>query len=554
VNSALRRVAGEARWALRKAVPIAVIGGGIALALLCFGWPAMVALAEVVRSGDLAAGALSARRWGLIGAGVGVSAQATILALLLGSLLAVGLAARSRVLRGIVVWVSACAVMTPPYLYAYAWSLPILPEGLVTAAALTGESSEWVTWWRAVLCLGSWCAPIVAAAVCAGWRNAGRAVYQVALLDAGPVAALLRAALPVMTPWLLVAGALVFVLTTSEFSVCHLCLVQTWNTEILAEAQLGRPGRALLLGWPLVALVLGVVAALAPARGMIARLLRDLVSADWQAGQFRGGRGRACGAAAASMAVAVLLMPWGILWAYFGDLAALPRAWQVFLVKRGETTALLYASGAAIGALWLTLTVDYLCMGRAAGAGLRAARAVGGLVLVAAGLAAILPPVVVGDAYQASYVSLPLVYDSSLILCLALAARLALVPAGLALVTGEARSVPYEDMAAVDGASRWQTCWLVRWALLRDVLMMAGVLCVLLALTDVAVTQSLTPPGVGNLALTLLNQIHFGRNDEVIALCFYAGAAVALVAGGVVAARSVRRRMAATAGRRIFSG
>lgn len=245
----------------------------------------------------------------------------------------------------------------------------------------------------------------------------------------------------------------------------------------------------------------------------------------------------ACGAA-----LAVLAAPWSVFWWYFGDAAALARTWSVFLLKRGETPALLYAAGAGLAACWLALAIDYASSIRGRGyvaSGLRVAGWGAAWALIIGG---ILPPVIMGDAFQAAYVRVPPVYDTWLILSLALAARFAVLPMALMRVTARTRCGPCSDMAALDGASWWQTCRHVRWPLARDALALGVALVILLSLTDVAVTQSLTPPRVGNIALTMLNQIHFGRNDDVIALAFYLGGAVAVAVGAVLLAQSVARR------------
>jgi ABC-type spermidine/putrescine transport system permease subunit II len=68
-----------------------------------------------------------------------------------------------------------------------------------------------------------------------------------------------------------------------------------------------------------------------------------------------------------------------------------------------------------------------------------------------------------------------------------------------------------------------------------------------LSFTEVAATQLVRPPGVGNLAITLLNAIHFGRNDEVVAMCLYVMLLVIAAAGGLLLLRRGRwsRRHAA---------
>ncbi|MBW7905642.1 MAG: hypothetical protein LC135_00965 [Phycisphaerae bacterium] len=517
------------------------IGGAIALAVLCLLWPAAAATVEILRAAAWETAAMSPRRWMLLGRGVDVALRSGAVATILGGGLAVGLAARSAAARWTCAAVGLVVLLTPPYVYAYAWSLPALPGGLLTAQVLSRDQYELVTRWRATWCLGTWSAPLAAAVIFSGWQGTARRVYQLALLDASPARALLRGALPTMTPAVLAAFGLSAGLALSEFSVCHLCLVQTWNTEILAEAQLGRAGTALLLGWPLAAAVGAVVLALLPVRKRLAELLARLSGNAATSRVETAATRQWPGLVVAGLAAAVLLLPWAVYLSYLSEPAALLRAWRTFVMQRDQAPALPYAVAAAVAGVWLALGVDFLLGPRRADWPV-VLRGAGWAIALAALAAALMPPVVVGDAFVAAYHQAPAVYDHWPILSLALAARLAIVPIGL-LVAARARVDGYAGMAAADGASWWQCCRQVRWPLMRGALMKGGLLVAVLALTEVAVSQMVTPPSVNNVARRLLNEIHFGRNDDVIALSLYMTALAALGAGGLLATAGRRARL-----------
>jgi ABC-type spermidine/putrescine transport system permease subunit II len=157
-------------------------------------------------------------------------------------------------------------------------------------------------------------------------------------------------------------------------------------------------------------------------------------------------------------------------------------------------------------------------------------------------LALAAPPALVGDALAAAYVHVPFISDHGLIVSLVGAARFGFVAVAVLLLASRGRIVELERMAAADGANAWQSLTRVRWAVNLPAIVIAAGLVALLAFGEVAATQLVRPPGVGNLAMTLLNAIHFGRDDEVIAMTLCAVGFVGVGAGAllVLAARWAR--------------
>ncbi|HMQ16698.1 MAG TPA: hypothetical protein PKC49_12060, partial [Phycisphaerae bacterium] len=321
------------------------VGGALALAGLCLVWPAVAATVEILRAAAWETAAMSPRRWMLLWRGVDVALRSGVVATVLGGGLAVGLVARSAAMRWTCAAVGLVVLLTPPYVYAYAWSLPALPGGLLTAEVLSRDQYELVTRWRATWCLGTWSAPLAAAVIFSGWQGTARRVYRLALLDAGPARALLRVALPTMTPVVLAAFGLSAGLVLGEFSVCHLCLVQTWNTEILAEAQLGMAGTAMLLGWPMAAVVAVVATAVLPARKRLAELLARLSGgATSSPAEPVTTRQWPCHLGA-GLTAAVLLLPWVVYLSHLNEPAALLRAWRTFVMQKDQTPAVTDSRG-----------------------------------------------------------------------------------------------------------------------------------------------------------------------------------------------------------------
>ena len=142
----------------------------------------------------------------------------------------------------------------------------------------------------------------------------------------------------------------------------------------------------------------------------------------------------------------------------------------------------------------------------------------GWLVLGASAMAAFSAPALVGDAFAAAYARVPAVGDHWPIVSLVSATRFSLIAIAAMLLSGRSVHPQFAGMAASDGASIMDAYVRVRLPMCLPMLSGAAVATALLSLSEVAATIMIQPPAVPNLAVTLLNQIHFGRNDQVIAM------------------------------------
>ncbi|MGE0481347.1 MAG: hypothetical protein AB7Q17_12835 [Phycisphaerae bacterium] len=529
---------------MHRAALLLLLVGGAVVALLSYLCPAAAALTEVFSHRDWSTALLGERRVALLWRGVRVAAQAALVAQVIGALLAATWATRGPGrLAAVAAWVGGVVLLSPPYLYAYAWSLVLLPAGVATGAQFDEAWRHWlVTEARATWCLATWLAPLAAAVLLAGWRRSGVASFSLALLDARPIRAVRAAALPAMRAWVLASLLICTALALTEFSVCHLCLVQTWNTEILAEVQqTPASGRALLLAWPLLALVVLLAGATWPFRRVLRALPDDLLSGDDAALRAPHASRSGLLAGAALIAIAIELAPTLVLAAHFRDPAALLRVWSVYPDDWRDG-----ALGAAVTfalALALALAADAARAWadapgpRRAGALPIVARAALDLLLAFALLAALAPPVLVGDALAAAYAALPWLGDGGLAISLAAVARFGFVPLLMLRSSGAARELA--ELAALDGAGPAVAFWRVRLPRVAPLALGGAALVGLLGFTEVAATQLVRAPGVGSVALTLLNAIHFGRDDVVIAASLVVFAAVG--AGAALALAIVRR-------------
>lgn len=517
--------------------------GTALLAILAFAVPATAAIWEVAAHSDWATAALDARKLELLVRGLRISLLAAVLSQVVGALLAAGLASPPRSwLRRLTIWICGVAVLTPPYVAAYGWSLPILPEGIANSKALAEQWWGWLaTEGRAIACLGLWTAPIAGVVLAGGWRATGLPALRLALTDARAPRAFVQAAAPAMGIWLGLSITACLVLTITEYSVCSLCLVQVWNTEILALTQnLTRSGQAFLLAWPVLALVLLLMTAWLPMRRRLTSLATDLAelpSAAAETSQRPLGRGLARNILVLATLV-LLLVPWMLIVRGVGNPKAFVSTWAVF--RQAWQDGVVIGLGGMLISLWLAIGVDYM---RLAG-GRRRWLALS--IAVLAGLFAFAPPVLVGDAFAAAYAPVPWITDTVAIVSLTAAARYAFIAVVVIALASRLTDRDVLRAALVDRADAWTVYRHIRLpAIARPALGVAGVLAVL-CMTEVSASQMITPPGVDNLALTLLNMIHYGRNDEVGATMVYLLVAIALVVGIADMLISKGRRRATT--------
>ncbi|MGE3180532.1 MAG: hypothetical protein AB7N71_02800, partial [Phycisphaerae bacterium] len=195
---------------------------------------------------------IGARQLTLLWRGVWVTAVAACCTQLIGGGLAIGFQSSQRFARALAFAASVFAVLSPPFFYAYAWGLVALPSGVPLGDNVAHLLPNWLTReGRAILCLATWLAAPAAWMLAAGWRANGSDAYRLARIDSGAAAAFVRAGIPAMRRWILLSGLVTFAFAFTEYTICHLCLVNTWNVEVLAQLQaLDKP--ALALAWPLL--------------------------------------------------------------------------------------------------------------------------------------------------------------------------------------------------------------------------------------------------------------------------------------------------------------
>ena len=515
--------AGLAGWLAVIVVPLGF------LFISSFSGPAAGAAAWPV--GRIAA--LTGRSFALAG---GIAALAVVLGYLPGRCL--GTTRRPGLMLALIL----APLLLPRYVAYYAWWLPLSPTTAIGRfLAQHGELSRFVhgatTWMALVL----WFWPLAALLIGQGWRGMDEEVLQSARLEAGKARRFARVTLPLLAPSLVLAFGVCLVLALSELGTFDLAGIETLGTKIGLELartyQLtGSAAATARAGAPLtvVALVVGIA---------LSRRLRG------ESVQPPAGPPRAPLPAAGRVVVALLvglsvLGPLGLLVGHVSEAGPYRDFWRLHSDEVGWS--LITAAGAA-GLALVIAAGALLSRGRG-----RLGRWLSGAVYSTIFLAMFLPGALIGISLLrlASSAGLPAsIRGGWYFVSLGQAARFA----GLALIVlqlaRDSRDRHLAEMASTDGASavqRWRYVHLPR---VWPTAVAAFVLVAMFSMTELAATMVLLPAGVPNFAQSLLNQMHYLRDQQVIASCLalvgvYAAAA-GLIAGLVWLIRARPGRLVA---------
>ena len=481
----------------------------------------------------------------LFGRSVTLSAIATFGALVLGLCPAMVLgSARGRALPIILSLVLA-PLLIPPQIYAYAWGLASGAQGLLGSILPAASSSPALGGAaRAGAITAGWLWPIVTLIVGAGWRVTGRSAYALAILDTTPTRAYLRAVIPSLRNYLTAAASLVFAISLLEYAIPHLTLSRVYATELVLLVYAGAPtGQIVTMAAQVSALVLVLV---------VLAAMSVRATADWQPiGTdddlgFGLGGGAGCrlgsGGWTAWIGFAVIwLLTVAVPVAAMGTSLRQAGAWRqaLTLFAREWTVSLSVSLAAAVMAI--ALAVVTVILWRVSN---RRSLALGAW---ASCLSALVPPAALGIGFIAIYNrpgALGYLYDRTpWVWCLSLVGRYGVIAVLIAWLALGRRSIHAVEQARSDGASNIDVLAFVLLPMLGPPLVAAGLIVMLLSLFEVVVSHLVGPVGYPSLGLTLLNHMHYGRDDVVIATCLTVCGAglLATLACGWLLARARRQ-------------
>ncbi len=401
-------------------------------------------------------------------------------------------------------------LVLPRYVLYYAWSLLLTPTSLFGRyLSVRPEAAKFV--WTAVSSsvLVLWYWPLAALLIAQGWRNYDKQIRDSASLDADGFAMFRWITLPMIRRSLFLAFGVCFVLTASEFATFHLAGVRTIGAELAVLYELtGSTGYVARAAWPVV--VVALAAAVCLGRNStrwgsidVAVETVGFKRQRWQWGVLLGLIG------------ICLLLPVMLLLGSIRDFQAMRQFVTLHLDELGWSLAV--SGVAALGAYLIALGA--LSLERGTGAG---CRVLGFAVRTAIFLAMFVPASVVAVSLVRllAVSNLPgSVRQGWFIVSAGQAARFAGVALVMLLLGRESQEERLSEMARLDGASRFQAWWHVQLPRTWPLIVGTFILVVMLGVTELSATMVLLPAGLPNFAQRLLNQMHYARDQQVIASC-----------------------------------
>lgn len=504
------------RELLAPTITLSIIIAGLLIAALALVAPLIVQIVDVARLPDLrAALALDpALRHAIV---------PTLLAAATGAVIATLFALpAARVIAGAqrasaqFAWLTLCAVPTllPSHVHAYLWmrmreaGAPPGEIGPIGRVLSVDPAWSWITVGWVGAC---WLWPVPALLLAAGWRRAGSGVHDLALLDVSARRADWLVLRGPLRPYLVASAIVVFILCCVDYALPNLMLAPSMATELflIAEQRRLTGGAVVLQCWPVFLLLLiGLAFAARTAR----RTGDESLESEASRASTPAGRD------ATLAAVGVFAIAYVVPFVYSATLLKSHDAMMTpFRDFRPDdwTSSLMVVGMVAAGLTLVAFALSAVGRGRA---GRRWLRAWTWLALISAAIPATLAGVAFVQLADVSEITRTVQDTSPFVWCIALVSRFAFIPM-LALASAAAAIASVDALADLDGATGWRRAWSVRWPLAAPAVVAGSIAAGLVALSEVAVSTLVRPPGYGAIAVTLLNQMHFYRQDAVIMTC-----------------------------------
>lgn len=417
-------------------------------------------------------------------------------------------------------------LVLPRYVLYYAWTLMLSPSTAL-GAYLSGKPdvARFVGTFTSSLVLILWYWPLAALLIAQGWRNIDRQIRDCASLDADGFGIFRKITLPLLGRPLLLAFSVCFVLSLSEFATFHLAGINTIGTELAVLYELtGSEGHLVRVAWPVVAAALLLAIALGKSSRSWVPGAASLGTTEFESHRWR----------------------WLVLLALIGISLIVPMA--LLVSNMTDTQALRQFIRLHPDELGWSLVVA------AVAAGMAYLIAFGALSLDRpgrGGLCQLLSLILRTTIFLVMFVPASLIAVSMLkmlavcnvttavrqgwyLVSAGQAGRFAGVALILLLLTRYAHEKRLSEMASLDGASRFKTWWYVHLPHTWPLFVGTFILIIMLGITELSATMVLLPAGLPNFAQRLLNQMHYARDQQVIAsclvlICLFLGFAVIVV-------------------------
>ena len=402
-------------------------------------------------------------------------------------------------------------LVLPRYVLYYAWTLLLSPTTAL-GSYLSGNPNiaRLVGIFSSSLVLIFWYWPLAALLIAQGWRNIDREIHDCASLDADGFGILRKITLPLLARPLLLAFSVCFVLSLSEFATFHLAGIRTIGTELAVLYQLtGSEGYIVRSAWPVMIAALLVAIILGKSSHSWISDSPSVETADFKTHKWQW-------VVLLVLIGITLIIPLVLLLSNMTDTRALRQFLRLHPDELGWSLAI-----SAVAAIMAYL-IAFGAFSLDSPGNARFCRLLSLIFRTTIFLVMFIPASLIAVSLlkilAVSNVS-PAIRQGWYIVSAGQAGRFAGVALILLLLTRYAHEKQLSEMASLDGASRLKTWWYVHLPHNWPVLVGTFILIVMLGITELSATMVLLPAGLPNFAQRLLNQMHYARDQQVIASC-----------------------------------
>ena len=450
----------------------------------------------------------SGRLFGLMFDSFGLAAVIAAVSVLLGYIPG-RLLGTSRRGKDLLLLLLLMPLVLPRYVLYYAWTLLLSPTTRL-GRYLSGnpELARFVGTMTSSTVLVLWYWPLAGLLLAHGWRSIDRQIQDCARLDAGTFEIFRKVTLPLLARSVLLAFGVCLVLSLSEFATFNLAGIRTIGTELAVLYELtGSESCLIRAAWPVTIAALVLAIALGKKTQSWGSSSPGLAAVEFKPRRWQ------LGILSALIAVS-LLVPVALL---IGNVTN-AQAFKAFFKLHLDELAWSLAIAVATAGMTYLIAFGVLFLERFG----RTGRILSSVERTAIFLAMFIPAslVAVSMLKILAVCNFPISFRQGwYIVSAGQAARFTGVALILLTLTRTSQQKRLSEMASMDGASWLKAWWHVH--LPRSWRLFAGafLLILMFSMTELSATMVLLPAGLPNFAQRLLNQMHYARDQQVIASC-----------------------------------